>query len=188
MRIFFKSVIDKILKPNLYALILFSLFSLFFLTFYIWWFSFTWEFIASIAEFIIALFIVLIIGLRITTFMDKRMNWKLSYYIRIAIIQLLFLWGISNPVRNWQIKKSKNRASIIIENLEKYKQEFNYYPSNLDIINNRYEIRLPVRTLLGTRYWYEVKEPKQDSSLSFYSYYGYIAYYNVKNHKWVFTD
>ncbi|WP_303278277.1 hypothetical protein [Flavivirga aquimarina] len=96
--------------------------------------------------------------------MDKKFNWRLKKYFLVSIIQLLIIWVISNPIRTWQIDSSLEKARLIIEPLENYNQQFGTFPATLTELRKKLSKDIPIRTNIGTRYWYEV-DNKQDYRL-----------------------
>lgn len=161
--------------------------SLICLTAYIWRFSFVWEYFFSVTHYVVGLLIAMIIGLVIARLVDKKFNWRLKKYFLVSIIQLLIIWGISNPIRTWQIDSSIDKARLIVEPLENYKQQFGVYPTTLTELRKKLKKDVPIRTNIGTRYWYKA-DNKQDYRLWFHSYYGYTAYYNNEKEDWIITD
>ena len=180
-------LIERILKPNSLMLSVYGVISLICLTAYIWRFSFVWEYFFSVTHYVVGLLIAMIVGLAIARLVDKKFNWRLKKYFLVSIIQLLIIWGISNPIRTWQIDSSLEKAGQIIEPLENYKEQFGIYPATLTELGNTLGTDIPIRTNIGTRYWYEL-DNNQDFRLWFHSYYGYTAYYNNEKEDWIITD
>ena len=183
MRLF----IERILKPNSLFLLLYGVASFVCLTAYIWRFSFVWKFVFSVTHFVVGLLILMVIGLLIARVIDNKFNWRLKKYFLVSLIQLLIIWAISNPIRTWQIESSLEKARLIIEPLQNFKQQFGKYPQSLAELKKIFEHDIPTRTNIGTRYCYEV-DNKQDYRLWFVSYYGYTAYYNHEKDDWIITD
>lgn len=154
---------------------------------YVWNFSFISEFGIGLFFYLIFLFIVLLIGLVISIFIDIKQSTKVKYYFIITIIQLLFIWLISNPIREWQIENSKHNGVAIIEIVEAYKERNGSYPKSLIELENEANIDLPIRTSIGTRYNYELYE-NDNYSLRFKSYYGYDYHYNKVKKEWYSAD
>lgn len=182
-----KRLFDHILKPNSEILMLYGLFSLTFLTFYVWWFSFGWEFVFSVTHYVFGLFIVLILGFVIANKLDKNKGFKIKRYLLISAVQLILIWLIANPIRTWQIESSLEKANLIIEPLNSYKLKYNSLPITLEELGQKLNLEIPTRTNIGTRYLYQI-DKEQEYSLSFQSYYGHTAYYNTEHEDWIITD
>ena len=182
-----KRIINSILKPNKALLVLYGVLSFLCLIIYVWKCSFVWEYFFSVTFYIVGLLVTMIIGLGIARLLDEKFNWSSKRYFVVSILQLLVILTISNPVRTWQINNSMEKAQFIIEPLENYKKEFGTYPSTLTELEKNLNQKIPIRTNIGTKYSYEIGV-EQDYTLWFVSYYGYMAYYNKEQNKWVFMD
>ena len=182
-----RELFNYITRPNRITLTIYGVFSLMCLTVYVWHFSFIWEFVFSVTHYIVGLLIVMFLGLILTVKIDNKFKMYLKRYFIISIVQLLIIWIVSNPIRNWQINSSIDNARLIINPLDSYKQLFNNYPKSITELKNVLNQDLPERTNIGTFYLYELLNEK-DYRLSFQSYYGYIAYYNKEKDEWIFMD
>jgi len=178
--------VDKIARPKLTILLIFSLVSLINLTAYVWLFSFDW-FFGSTPYYILGLLILIIIGLVVSIFIDKKNNTGLKKYLLIALVELLFIWSIANPIRTWQIRTSLVEAEDISESLRKFKRQFGTYPTTLDDLQEKLKLDIPNWTYLGTVYEYE-QDGNDNYRLSFRSYYGYTASYVKDEGDWIFND
>ena len=157
------------------------------LTVYVWRFSFAWGFSFSVTHYVVGLLVVLIVGLIIGIIVDSKHDWQLKRYFIVSILQLLFIWAISNPIRSWQIDSSLEKGKLIIDHLETYKVQFGKYPTTLTELGEKINQNIPTRTNIGTRYFYQSNNGK-DYILQFQSYYGYTAYYNEDRDDWIITD
>ncbi|WP_282074096.1 hypothetical protein [Polaribacter atrinae] len=178
---------ERILNPSKKNLIIFSLLSFVVLTLYVWNYSFTWEFVFSVAFYIIFLLVILFIGIFISARIDKKKNSKLKYYFIISFTQLLIIWLISIPTRNWQIEYSKENGMNIVELVEKYKMNYGNYPKSLSEIEQKMKSDVPKWTALGTKYTYDIFI-NGNYSIGFKSYYGYDLHYENLNKEWIATD
>ncbi|WBX70346.1 hypothetical protein [Tenacibaculum retecalamus] len=178
---------ERILHPNKNTLIIFSLLSFVILTLYVWNFSFTWEFVFSVVFYIILLLAILFIGIFISAKIDKKKKSKLKYYFIISFTQLLIIWLLSIPIRNWQIEYSKENGMNIVELVEEYKMNYGNYPKSLSEIEQKMKSEIPKWTALGTKYSYELFI-NGNYSIGFKSYYGYDLHYENLNKEWIATD
>lgn len=178
MRLFF-NLYNQIASPKRKIILLFSVFSFLFLVSYVWNFSFSWMFIF--------LLFTLFIGFIITFFIDKKHKTKLKIYCIIPLFQLLIISLAANPIRTWQIEKSKNETVYISELIENYKIQYKNYPSSLQELESKTKIDIPRRNFIGTKYKYVISE-NRNFSLYFKSYYGYDYYYNPKKNEWTAND
>ncbi len=165
----------------------FGILSFLFLTFYVWNFSFTWDFILGVTDFVVGLLILLTIGLVLATIIDYQRQIRIKRYFIVPIIQLLFIWAISDPVRNWQMESTFEKSEIIIESLETYKDQFGVYPETLSELSRKLNRRIPRWTNLGTRYWYE-EDKVFGFGLRYQSYYGYTTAYSILSKEWSSQD
>ena len=177
----------NISHPKKFTLVLFGILSFLFLALYVWNFSFVWEFGFGLVLYLIFLLIVLIIGLVISIFIDIKQSTKFKYYFIISIIQLLFIWLVSNPIREWQIENSKHNGVGIVELVDAYKEKNGTYPKSLTELENETNVDLPKRTSIGTKYIYKLYE-NGNYSIGFKSYYGYDYHYNKVKKEWYSTD
>ncbi|RZS93589.1 hypothetical protein [Aquimarina brevivitae] len=177
----------NILYPKRKTLIIFGVLSMIILTFYVWNYSFAWEFVFGVTYYIVFILIALIIGILISIFIDKKHKSKLKYYFIISLIQLLIIWLVSTPIREWQIENSKEKGTQIIELIDKYKLQNGKYPKSLAELEKKSNLDIPERTKIGTKYLYQVYE-NGNYSLSFKSYYGYDLNYDKLNKEWYVTD
>ncbi|UOX33945.1 hypothetical protein LXD69_00165 [Flavobacterium sediminilitoris] len=105
----------------------------------------------------------------------------------ISFTQLLIIWLLSIPVRNWQIEYSKEKGIDIVELVEKYKMNYGDYPKSLSEIDQKMKSDVPKWTALGTKYSYKFFE-NGNYSIGFKSYYGYNLQYNKLNKEWIAYD
>lgn len=182
-----RQLFNHITRPNRITLTIYAFFSLIGLTVYVWYFSFIWEFVFSVTHYIVGLLIAMFIGFLLTVKIDNKFKMSIKPYFIISIVQLLTIWVVSNPIRTWQINSSLDKARLIINPLDTYKQQFNTYPRSLTELKNELNHDLPERTNIGTFYSYELLSEK-DYRLSFQSYYGYTTYYNKEKDEWIFMD
>lgn len=154
---------------------------------YVWWYSFTWVFPFGVTEYMIKLSMALILGLVITIFLDKRFGLTTKYFFIISLTELLLIWIVAEPIRKLQINRTYEKADQIIVSIEKFKNDFGAYPTNLTEVEKRLLLDLPELTYMGTRYIYE--QAGQDHyRLSFVSYYGYDAHYDNQRKQWIAVD
>ncbi|MFL5730637.1 MAG: hypothetical protein ACJ75J_14210 [Cytophagaceae bacterium] len=179
--------VDYIARPRLTILTIFAIVSFINIAAYVWWFSFVWEFVFGVKHYIIVLLILIIIGLSISIIIDKKFNSRLKKYLIVALVELLFIWSIANPIRTWQINASFTRAKDINESLKKFKTQFGTYPTSLTVLEEKLELDLPKWTYLGTVYEYE-QDGNNNYWLRFRSYYGYTASYNKDVDDWILVD
>ncbi|MEP2278835.1 hypothetical protein [Maribacter sp.] len=177
----------NILRPQQTTLVLFGILSFLFLVLYVWHFSFAWEFGFGLIPHLVFLLIVLLIGFVLAVAFDAKQSTKFRFYFIISIIQLLFIWLISNPIREWQIENSKDNGVKIVELIDNYAEKNGTYPKSLIELENVTIIDFPKRTSIGTKYIYELLE-NENYSIGFKSYYGYNYYYDKDNKKWHSTD
>jgi hypothetical protein len=182
-----KRVLDHITKPKLTLLIVFAVACFVNLTAYVWWFSFVWELVFSVTCYIVGLLLLVVVGLGISIFIDKKFGSSIRQYFIIALVELLFIWLIANPIRTWQIKQSFARANDIIEPLRKYKSQFGTYPTSLNEAETKLKRDIPDWTYLGTVYEYN-SAGDENYRLNFQSYYGYTASYNKDEDDWIVAD
>jgi hypothetical protein len=133
------------------------------------------------------LFCLLLLGLFISARIDKKFNWMTKNYLIIAIVQLIFIWTASDPVREWQIESSYLKARPIIEKLNAFKLKFGRYPVTLSDLEEKIHQTIPRRTNIGTCYRYAVNN-SSDYDLQFISYYGYVAHYDKHGDEWRLAD
>jgi hypothetical protein len=172
-----------LLKPTKGILIIYSGLSLLFILAYNFYYSFQWQFVFGIGEYMSGLLILILIALYISTKIDLKYNIQLKGYFKISLMQLVFVWIISKPIRTWQIDSSKEKGREIIDILESYKSSYSTYPESLDEL----DLDIPRRTNIGTRYWYE-KIDNQQYELKFASYYGYWLSYVNDSGEWFYLD
>jgi len=153
----------------------------------VWWFSFAWEFVFGVNQYLIFLLILLFIGFVISVLIDKKYKTNLKTYYIISIVQLLFIWLIATPVREWQIKSSKDEGIQIAEQVESYKDKNDVYPISLAELENETNSNIPKRTIIGTKYIYELNE-NGNYYIRFKSYYGYDFHYDKVKKEWLTTD
>ena len=182
-----RKLFNKILNPNFLVLLIYGLLSLVILTFFNLNASFGLFYTLYLYSHFIGLFIAIALGLIISFYIDKKGKTLLKRYFIISIIQLVVVWTIAEPFRNWQIERAQLKAEQIIKPLEQYKKKYKSYPETLEKLKEKLNIEIPTRTSLGTYYWYEF-DNRNSYKLSFYSYYGYIASYNKEKKKWGFFD
>ena len=166
-------------------MILFSILSFVILTLYVSHFS--WEFVFSVVFYIIFLLSILFIGIHISIKIDKKKKSKLRFYFIISFTQLLIIWSLSIPIRNWQIEYSKENGMSIVNLVAKYKMDYGIYPKSLSEIEQKMNSDIPKWTALGTKYSYEVFK-NGNYSIGFKSYYGYDLHYENMNKEWIATD
>jgi len=179
--------LKNISDPKKFTLVLFGILSFLFLVLYVWNFSFVWEFGFGLFFCLTFLLIVLLIGLVISILIDIKQSTKFKYYFIISIIQLLFIWLVSNPIREWQIENSKHNGVAIVEIVEAYKERNGSYPKSLTELENEANVDLPERTSIGTKYNYKLYE-NENYSIGFKSYYGYDYHYNKVEKEWYSAD
>jgi hypothetical protein len=182
-----KGFLSHILKPTRTTLAIFAIVAFPLLMGYVWLYSFTWVFPFGVAEYMIKLSIALILGLGITMFLDKRFRLTTKYYFIISITELILIWIVAEPIRKLQINKTYEKADQIIVSIEKFKNNFGAYPTNLIEVEQRLLLDIPELTYIGTRYIYE--QAGQDHYyLSFVSYHGYEAHYDSQAKHWIAVD
>ncbi|PZW37007.1 hypothetical protein LX95_02899 [Mesonia algae] len=174
----------NLLYPNKGVLILFSIVSLLTLILIVWDLSFTWEFVFGVNFYIILLLIIISILAIISILIDKYKGFKTKKYFIISLIQLLIIWSIAEPVREFQIESSKKKGFKLIKLIESYKKRNNTYPKSLDELEN---IIAPKITNIGTTYNYKL-ENNEEYQIGFKSYYGYYFNYDKKNNDWFSKD
>ncbi|WP_324024574.1 hypothetical protein QSV08_15315 [Maribacter sp. BPC-D8] len=177
----------NILNPTKKILILFGILSMVLLTLYVWNYSFAWEFVFGVTHYIVLLLIVLIIGILISSYIDKKNKTKLKYYFIISLIQLLIIWSVANPIREWQVENAKKQGFQIVKLIDKYKLENKENPKSLIELEKEQNVDIPKRTKIGTKYAYKVYE-NGSYGLSFKSYYGYDFNYDKDSKKWISAD
>jgi uncharacterized membrane protein len=182
-----RKTLDYILNPDGKTLTIYGILSLVCLTIYIWIFSFVWSFVFSVTFYEVGLLLTLSIGLILTVYTDKKFGLQLKRYFIVSVIQLILLLMVSNPIRTWQIDSSFDKARHIINPILTYKKQFKTYPSSLFELGQTLKQDIPIWTNIGTPYRYELNN-NQGFRLSFRSYYGYTAYYNNEQDKWIITD
>ncbi|WP_445711750.1 hypothetical protein [Flavobacterium sp.] len=180
-------LLNQITYPKIKTILLFSIFSFLFLVSYVWNFSFSWAFIFGVNDYIIFLLFTLFIGSIITFLIDKKHKTKLKIYCIIPLFQLLIISLVANPIRTWQIEKSKNETVYISELIENYKIQYKNYPNSLQELEIKTKIDIPRRNFIGTKYKYVISE-NGNFSLYFKSYYGYDYHYNPKKNEWITND
>jgi hypothetical protein len=111
--------VNYITRPKFAVLTVFAIVSFVNLTAFIWWFSFNW--LLGVRPYIVGLFILIFIGLGLSSFMDRKFDSRLRRYFIVVLVELLFIWPIANPIRTWQVNESFTRAKGIIEPLKKFK-------------------------------------------------------------------
>jgi hypothetical protein len=173
--------------PKKSTLIIFGILSMIILTLYVWNSSFAWEFAFGVTHYIVFLMIILIIGVFSSVYIDKKHKTELKYYFIIPLSQLLIIWALSTPIRDWQIKKSKENGVKITELIDSYKLQNGKYPKSLFELEEKLNLNIPKRTKIGTKFLYKVYEDGS-YSFGFKSYYGYNLNYNTLNKKWYITD
>lgn len=174
-------------RPKLAVLTVFAGVSFINLTAYVWWFSFVWEMVVSVTTYVVGLLMLMIIGLGIAILIDNKFHSQLKRYFIIALLELLLIWSIANPIRTWQVKESFSRARSITDPLIKFKAQFGTYPASLTEVQEKLKLDLPQWTYLGTVYKYE-QTGSENYWLSFQSYYGYTAHYNKDKDEWMLVD
>ncbi len=177
----------NISQPKKITLVLFGILSFLFIVLYVWNFSFAWEFGFGLILHLILLLIVLVIGLVIAVAIDAKQSTKFKNYFIILIIQLIFIWLVSNPIRVWQIENSKDNGLKIVELIDAYRDKNDAYPKTLTELENEMNVDLPKRTVIGTKYIYKLYE-NENYSIGFKSYYGYDFHYNKEKKEWYSTD
>jgi hypothetical protein len=182
-----KKIVSYIIRPRSIMLTIFAIPVFIFLTVYVWWFSFTWEFVVGVTHYVTALLILISIGLAVSLIIDRKFKIQLKRYFIVALIELLFIWLVSGPIRTWQVNASFSRAKLIKEPLEKFKLQFGTYPTSLTELEEKLKQDIPHWTYVGTEYEY-----KQDGhgsyTLGFNSYYGYKASYSKAYDTWGLFD
>lgn len=177
--------VNHITRPKFAILTVFAIISFVNLLAYVWKFSFDWLFGAT--PYIVGLGILIFIGLGISILLDKKFDSRMRSFFIIALIELLFIWSIANPIRTWQIKASLAKAKDISDPLRKFKTQFGTYPTSLTDLQEKLKLDLPNWTYLGTVYEYE-QDGNNNYWLRFQSYYGYTASYDKDKDDWILLD
>ena len=178
-------LIDRVLKPNKSIFVIYCFLSFIGLIVYVWIFSFSWFF--DVNHFLVAMLVFLLVGLLIALFLDRKFNYGLKNYFWVSIVQLLLIWLVSSPIRNWQVESSLKKAELITKPLEFYKRQNGRYPNTLMELEKQLNIDIPLRTNIGTRFRYEVNSDN-DYRLEFLSYYGYTTQYSIDDNEWFNYD
>ncbi len=113
---------------------------------------------------------------------------------KVLINSLLLIGGIlisllaSNLVNDYQIKGSKEKASIIINALENYRKDNESYPLTLEGLSPKYLEAIPNSSMgfFNNPFFYE--GAKDNYSLSFLCPAWIICDYNQKTQRWEFHD
>jgi hypothetical protein len=182
-----RSYINKILRPAPITLIIFGIVTFFILLAYVWWYSFTWDFVFGVTFYIAVLAISISVALLAAIFLDRRYGLQVKRYFIVALAELLLIWLAANPVRTIQIEKSFAKGEQLAKSIDKFRNDFGIYPSSLEEIEVKLKLDLSKRSYLGTLYEYELAG-RDSYSLRFISYYGYTAIYNGKERSWIVVD
>lgn len=176
----------KLLNPKTNILIAFGLIISPIIIAGLYYISFSWFF--DFEFFLYPIYISLIIIGLISFFIDKKQKSGLKKYVFLTIILLTFFVFISYPTRDWMKKNSEIQGNEIGLQIEKYKIKHGEYPDSLgsDLFSN-----IPKRSYVGSRFNYK-KYTDSDSTvtcyISYYSFRGYIGYYNVDKTTWIYND
>lgn len=182
---FMDRFVNQISRPKFVILTVFAIVSFVNLAAFVWLFSFDWLFGAG--PLVVVLLILIFVGLVVSILVDKKSGSRLKGYFIIALVELLFIWWISNPIRTWQINTSFTKAKDIIEPLIKFKTQVGTYPTTLTELEERLKLDIPRWTNIGTEYKYE-RDGNENYRLGFRSYRGYSAHYNKDKHEWIVVD
>jgi hypothetical protein len=174
-------------NPNKIILTIYGVLSLSFIIAIFWIVSFSWTAFISTDVKIAFIFILLLAGLICFSYIDKVSKTKTKKYFIVSLIQFLIIWIFANQVRTWQIETSLKKGNLIIETLEKYKNNFGKYPDTFSQLDKDLNCETPRRTNVGTRFNLN-KFELDDYSISFKSYYGYFYFYNSRQKQWFKRD
>ena len=171
-----KQLLDKILRPKLKQLIIFSFLISPFLIIAVHGVSFSWMFRR---EATIGLYIIFGLGLCVVIVFDSFRKTKLKLYALTAIGLMSAFFLLSYATEDFRWEKSEEQVIVLGEAVERYKLKTGRYPENLedDFFNDS-----PKFAAVGSRFHLSYITDTT-CCIIFNSFNGYTRCYNVKTRK-----
>lgn len=183
LRLIFK----RILNPSWKLLLIWPIIIVPFFSWFLLSHSFDW--LLGVRHYMKMIFVLLIILLLLLFILDHYSKTSLKRYLLLSIAVWAIICFLFVPIKKFIEKQSENRAEVIINSIEKYKQDFGEYPENL---NGQDFKNLPIQNALGNYYYYLTTTDKKTGEkyfkISYYTFNGRVGYYSSRRKKWEYYE
>lgn len=180
-------IFKRILNPSWKLLLIWSIIIVPFFSWFLLSHSFDW--LLRVRYYMKMMFGLLIILLFFLFILDHYLKMSLKKYLFLSVTIWVIICVLFVPIKKFIEKQSEIRAEVIINSVEKYKQDFGAYPENLQGQNFK---NLPIRNALGNYYYYgrraDTKTGEKYFVISYFTFNGRRGSYSSRGKKWKYYE